>query len=119
VRDEGQDRIEEVVDGELVELPSAPAARPEPPRGLSSEGRPGQAVDWARSPAAQNAFAAATGFVAGAATLALARRYGRARLERALAAGPSEMPALTAAGAQRGPGRTYLVHVRQLGSPDA
>jgi hypothetical protein len=58
-------------------------------------------------------MAAATGFVAGAATLALARRYGSRRLERALAAAGPEEPLLSS-GAQRGAGRTYLVHVRPL-----
>ena len=56
----------------------------------------------------QTAMAAATGFVAGAATMALLRRYGRARLERAGAAGAPEQPRV-------GQARTYVVHVRQLG----
>jgi hypothetical protein len=52
---------------------------------------------------------AATGFVAGAATMALLRRYGQARLERAGAAVPAlEPPHVRQA-------RTYVVHVRQLG----
>jgi hypothetical protein len=45
--------------------------------------------------------------MAGAATLALLRRYGNARLERAL--GPGQLPS--------GPGRTYIVHVRPLRTP--
>jgi hypothetical protein len=56
----------------------------------------------------QTAMAAATGFVAGAATMALLRRYGQARLERAGAVPPLEH-------ARTGQARTYLVHVRQLG----
>ena len=62
----------------------------------------------ATQPAVQTAVAAATGFVAGAATMALLRRYGQARLERAAPA-----PALEP---QRpGQARTFVVHVRQLG----
>ncbi len=118
------DPEEEIVDGELVDglgddLVGELAAREwtsaqgaGQPRALPVDDRFGQSLDWARTPAVQSAVAAATGFVAGAATLALARRYGKARLERALAAASGE-PAL-AAGAQRGPGRTYIVHVRPL-----
>jgi hypothetical protein len=47
---------------------------------------------------------AATGFVAGAATLALLRRYGQARLERAAV---DELPPSRRV-------RTYVVHVRTL-----
>jgi hypothetical protein len=56
----------------------------------------------------QTAVAAATGFVAGAATMALLRRYGQARLERAGVAPPLEH-------ARPGQTRTYVVRVRQLG----
>jgi hypothetical protein len=62
--------------------------------------------------AMQTAVAAATGFVAGAATLALLRRYGMARLERGAAEHAGELPA-----SLRG-GRTYIVHVRPL-RPDS
>lgn len=55
----------------------------------------------------QTAMAAATGFVAGAATMALLRRYGQARIERAPAP-QREQP-------RPGHVRTYVVHVRQLG----
>jgi len=67
--------------------------------------------------AVQAVAAAATGFVAGAATLALARRYGGRRLERmARGVGP---------GARRagdfwpssGTTRTYIVRVHVLGRP--
>jgi hypothetical protein len=62
----------------------------------------------AAQPAVQTAVAAATGFVAGAATMALLRRYGPARVERAAPA-PAPEP-------QRiGQVRTYVVHVRNLG----
>lgn len=64
-------------------------------------------------PAVQAVAAAATGFVAGAATLALARRLGArklARIEQSMAVGrPGSFPT---AGT-----RTYLVHVRVLGRP--
>ena len=59
-------------------------------------------------PAVQTAVAAATGFVAGAAAMALLRRYGMARLERAAAA-PALEPQPPAQA------RTFVVHVRQLG----
>jgi hypothetical protein len=64
-------------------------------------------------PAVQAVAAAATGFLAGAATFALARRLGArklARVERSMAVGrPGLFPA---AGT-----RTYVVHVRVLGRP--
>jgi hypothetical protein len=91
---------EEVLDGELVGpsydyVPIKPAARE-------------RALLRGTTPAMQTAAAAATGFVAGAATLALLRRYGNARLERGLA--PGQLPA------RRG-GQTYIVHVRPLPTP--
>jgi hypothetical protein len=94
-----QDYEVEVLDGELVGpthvfVPIEPDARE-------------RALLRNTTPAMQTAAAAATGFVAGAATLALLRRYGNARLERGLAAG--RLPA--------GPGRTYIVHVRPLRTP--
>jgi hypothetical protein len=88
----------EVLDGELV----APAhAQLEAPQG---ERLPGLAAQ----PAVQTAMAAATGFVAGAATMALLRRYGQARIERAAAVPAPERP-------RPGQARTYVVTVRQLG----
>jgi hypothetical protein len=67
--------------------------------------------------AAQAAAAAATGFVAGAATLALARRYGSRRVARladefAAAREPRDFHGLPVTGT-----RTYLVHVHTLGRP--
>jgi hypothetical protein len=67
--------------------------------------------------AVQAVAAAATGFVAGAATLALARRYGGRRLER--------LGRELASGARRpdefwpraGTTRTYVVRVHVLGRP--
>jgi hypothetical protein len=63
-------------------------------------------------PAVQAAAAAATGFVAGAATLALlrrhsARRVARARLQRR---GPMGMPVVAS--------RSFLVDVHLLGKPE-
>ena len=88
----------EVLDGEVV----APASgQLEPARADRLPGRSGQ-------PGVQTAMAMATGFVAGAATMALLRHYGQARLERAGAAGALE-PARSAQP------RTYLVQVRQIG----
>ena len=66
--------------------------------------------------AVQAAAAAATGFVAGAATLALARRYGVRRVER-LSRGL--VPSARAGDFWPAPGatRTYVVRVRVLGRP--
>jgi hypothetical protein len=89
----------EVLDGELVER-SWTLAHPE-----VSE----RALSWV-SPPVQTAVAAATGFVAGAATLALLRRYGMSRLERS--SGLRGIEPLSA-----GRGHTYIVHVRPLRPP--
>lgn len=88
----------EVLDGELVSQPAGPL---EP---AGSERLPLRVAQ----PVVQTAVAAATGFVAGAATMALLRRYGQARLERAAVATPAVEP-------PRAQARTYVVHVRQLG----
>jgi hypothetical protein len=88
----------EVLDGELVAAGYAPL-----------EPRPVERVPVrVAQPGVQTAVAAATGFVAGAATMALLRRYGQARLERPTPAPPPEQwrPPQT---------RTFVVHVRQLG----
>lgn len=88
----------EVLDGELVPAPQAQVERAVPER----------VPALIAQPAVQTAVAAATGFVAGAATMALLRRYGQSRLERA-AAGAALEPQ------HRLQARTYVVHVRQLG----
>lgn len=88
----------EVLDGEVV--PTA-HHQLESARGERLPGRAGQ-------PGVQTAMAVATGFVAGAATMALLRRYGQARLEAAASAGSLDRP-------RPGQSRTYLVQVRQLG----
>jgi hypothetical protein len=97
----------EVVEGELVE----PVVRD-----LTTTD-PG-AIDAAReaglvrsNPKLQTAAAAATGFVAGAATLALLRHYGALKLQRAAEQQSPQrrLPVIPERGA------TYLVHIRPLG----
>ena len=88
----------EVLEGEVV----APVHSQLEP--ATTERLPG----LAGQPAVQTAVAAATGFVAGAATMALLRRYGQSRLERAAATPALEQP-------RAGQARTYVVTVRQLG----
>jgi hypothetical protein len=65
-------------------------------------------------PAVQAAAVAATGFVAGAATMALVRRHAARKLSRAqglgFRRGADNLPVM-------GPGRTFLVHVRVVGRP--
>jgi hypothetical protein len=87
----------EVLDGEVVEhhqLPLEPDAAERLPV-------------WASTPAVQTVVAAATGFVAGAAMLALLRRYGQSRLERASVPAAEQVPA-------SGRVHAYIVHVRPL-----
>lgn len=88
----------EVLDGEVVEAPHL-------------ELEPSQAERLpvrSQQPAVQVAVAAATGFLAGAAAMALMRRYALSRLEPAAVA-----PALEPV--RPGQARTYVVHVRRLG----
>jgi hypothetical protein len=87
----------EVLEGEVVEASHLQLDR------RDTERLPTRATQ----PAVQTAIAVATGFVAGAATMALLRRYGLARLERAAAA-----PALEQQRPEQA--RTFVVHVRQL-----
>jgi hypothetical protein len=88
----------EVLDGEVVSTPDHQLETTHAQRLPSRAGQPG----------VQTAVAAATGFVAGAATLALLRRYGQARLERSAPAPALELRRV-------GPARTYVVTVRRLG----
>ena len=88
----------EVLDGELVDTAHLELER-------SGAGHPPMR---AVQPAVQTAVAAATGFVAGAATMALLRRYGPARLEPAVSAHVLEPQ-------RPAPVRTLVVLVRQLG----
>jgi hypothetical protein len=62
-------------------------------------------------PAVQAAAAAATGFVAGAATLAVVRRHQARRIARRKPGRALDM--LPGSG-----GRTFLVHVHRLGRPE-
>ena len=77
----------EIVEGELVELRAYELDRPR----------------WV-APAVQAAAAAATGFLVGAATLALAQRLGAKRLD------PARLPLLEGSA-------TYVVYVRSVGRP--
>jgi hypothetical protein len=63
-------------------------------------------------PAVQAAAVAATGFVAGAATMALVRRHAARKLSRThgLRRSGEALPGV-------GPGRTFLVHVHMIGRP--
>jgi hypothetical protein len=72
---------------------------------------PVTAVRVGAIPAVQAAAAAATGFVAGAATMALARRLAVRRVARMAGFGgrPGSLPTSGR--------RTYVVHVRVLGRP--
>jgi hypothetical protein len=119
-------RAEDVVEEEELPAVGEPSAQPhsataEPPLAqqsppLTPPAPPKQPVSKRRSPdsalvpVVQAVAAAATGFAAGAAALALARRHSERRLARA------QRRALTA---WRGPGewntRTYLVQVHVLG----
>jgi hypothetical protein len=102
----------EIVDGELVEedLPGASAdngsASPvlAPARAL--------AVPVAALPAVQAAAAAATGFIAGAATLALVRRHGARRPVR-----PNPRRPRTDEGLSIVASRSFLVDVHLIGRP--
>ncbi len=92
----------EVLDGELVEAVDAPFPGQSPE--LGGERLPA----WLPQPSVQTAVAVATGFVAGAATLALLRRHALSRAEQAVGA----------RGGYARPGhvRTFVVHVRPLSS---
>jgi hypothetical protein len=97
----------ELVDAELVpELPAVAA-----PVAIAP-------ARWSEHPTVQAAAAAATGFVAGAATLALMQRYGLRRVARHLpelggAIDPSA-GRLRGPVAGTGPGQTYIVYVRAV-----
>jgi hypothetical protein len=75
--------------------------------------RPIEPAPPAPLPAVQAAAVAATGFVAGAATMALVRRHAARKLSRTQGPGfrrGDQLPVM-------GPGRTSLVHVRVVGRP--
>jgi len=88
----------EVLDGELV---ANPHVQLEP---LGADQLPLRVTQLGM----HTAVAMATGFVAGAATMALLRRYGQARLEAAAPAAQTLEP-------RQRQTRTFIVHVRQVG----
>ncbi len=99
------------VEAEMVEL--VPSAR---------ELSPVQRAEPAALPVIQAAAVAATGFVAGAATVVLLRRHGlrkRARERRTLAELPDagDLSRLGLGGGAPGATRTYLVNVRVISRP--
>ncbi len=92
----------EVLDGEVVDgLPVLV--------GQAAELEP---AHWSARPTVQAAAAAATGFVAGAATLALMRRYGLRRVAREVNAVRDAIDPRWRSPFPPGPGQTYIVHVR-------
>ncbi len=103
--------------GEVVEAAGEVVEPEETVEGLPvlADVRPIETTSAQALPAVQAAAAAATGFVAGAAAVALVRRRAARRFSRAQGLDLRRPgPALPAAGG----GRTFLVHVRVLGRPD-
>jgi hypothetical protein len=107
----GPDEPDEVLDGEIVQVAPGPllvsdtrAVAPSP-------------SGWNAAPV-QTAVAAATGFIAGAATLALLRRYGMGRAAVRQLDVAREEPLRRGAG-EPAPlrGGTYLVSIRTLQTP--
>lgn len=94
----------EVLDGEVVQQSTELAPAPST----------GRSVVWGSAPVLQTAAVAATGFVAGAATFALLRRYAvRAREAELLA----ERSGLRGGPLRMRRGATYLVQVREIVPP--
>jgi hypothetical protein len=97
---------EEIIEGELVDtLPMTVAV------GELESGH------WTSNPTVQAAAAAATGFVAGAATVALMRRYGLRRMARQVGDVRDVLDQTDPRRRGRpapGDGQTYIVHVRVL-----
>jgi hypothetical protein len=94
----------EVLDGEVVQQSTE----------LTPAHSTGRSLVWGSAPVLQTAAVAATGFVAGAATFALLRRYAMRARDAELLADRS--------GSRGGPlplrrGATYLVQVRQIVPP--
>ena len=118
-----RDGSEEIVDAEVVEEPGAEAApgtlspggdgEPAGDLALLAEVRPIEAAPGAALPAVQAAAAAATGFVAGAATLALVRRYGSRRVARA----QQQQQRRVLDGLPIVASRSFLVDVHLIGKP--
>jgi hypothetical protein len=94
--------------------PETTLADPEPVDGLPvlAEARPLAATSYVVLPAVQAAAVAATGFVAGAATVALVRRHTARKLARSRSAPKRAVDMLPIVGS-----RTFLVDVHLLGKP--
>jgi hypothetical protein len=98
-----EDQLEPISEEEAVDgLPVLAEVRPVEPTAPSP------------LPAVQAAAVAATGFVAGAATMALVKRHTARKLARAQ--GPGLRRAVDGLPGV-GPGRTFLVHVHMIGRP--
>jgi hypothetical protein len=111
---------EHVIDGDAVEeevldgLPVLAEVRPMEPEPAGGPASPDAPVFSAALPAVQAVAAAATGFVAGAATFALVRRHGARKLARAAQHGLArrQFDGLPIANS-----RTYLVRVHLIPKP--
>jgi hypothetical protein len=111
----GEELLEvEVLDGELVEYAVERVELPLP------ETARGRLPSWLPVPGVQTAVAAATGFVAGAATLALLRRYALTRVESPATVWGADHPRHDHGGEYPGNGyrhgqaRTFVIHIRPL-----
>jgi hypothetical protein len=105
---------EPVVDADVVDDVDSPAAPQETVPGVPvlAEVRPIQPHSPASLPAVQAAAVAATGFVAGAATLALVRRHSARKIARTRQPRRA-LDALPIVGS-----RSFLVDVHLIGKPD-
>jgi hypothetical protein len=102
-----EDYLEPV--GELCEEEDAVDALP-----VLADVRPVETSPPSPLPAVQAAAVAATGFVAGVATMVLVKRHAARKVAR------SNGPSLRRGGEGlpvTGPGRTFLVHVHMIGRP--
>ena len=97
-----QEPFDEVIDGDAEDIDGLP---------VLAQVRPIETAPPPPLPAVQAAAMAATGFIAGAATVALVRRRTARRAAQALSSrmGPAGWPV--------GGTRTFLVHVRVVGRP--
>ncbi len=103
----------EVLDGEVVEYAVERVESPLP------ETAGGRLPSWLPVPGVQTAVAAATGFVAGAATLALLRRYALTRAETSVTAWGGDHPrpdhgGQDPQGYRHGQARMYVIQIRPL-----
>jgi hypothetical protein len=115
VHESSHDGTAPIVDAEVVDQLDGPVAAEEMVQGVPvlAEVRAVQSHPPVSLPAVQAAAMAATGFVAGAATLALVRRHSARKLARARARGPRRaLEALPIVGS-----RSFLVDVHLIGKP--